>query len=246
MFFPFIESRSNSYISVLTLDVGESLLDELLLERGLGELSVNGGLNGLDEGSLFRLSLLLLVSNPRVKNLLDLSLDGVLLLEGEVLVLELVDLLGDGVQALSDRDDLLHLVDGVDSLSDGLGVFLSRTGKDTLDSVNVTVGPGRVRGTNGSSDGSEDDEESNGEDSLLVGDVELGGDGGSGHTSTEDDTTGLGEERGLRDSVDDRRSLLLRGRGLLGSHTSGGHDPSGRGGDNGGSGESCERGGRGV
>ena len=78
---------------VRTLDVSQSLLQELLLESGLGELGLDTGLDGLDEVELLRLSLLLLVSDPRVEDLLELGLDGVLLLESKVLVLELGDLL---------------------------------------------------------------------------------------------------------------------------------------------------------
>jgi hypothetical protein len=155
----------------LTLDVSQSLLQKLLLESGLGELSLDTGSDGLDEIELLRLSLLLFVTNPRIEDLLELSLDGVLLLELEVLVLELGDLLGDGVQVLGDRDDLLQLLDRVDPLRYGLGVLLPGSLEDAGDSVDVTVRPGSVRGTDGSSGSSDDDEESDGEDGLFVGDL---------------------------------------------------------------------------
>lgn len=73
--------------------MGQSLLQELLLESGLGQLGLDTSLDGLDQVELLRLSLLLLVSDPRVEDLLELGLDRVLLLESKVLVLELGDLL---------------------------------------------------------------------------------------------------------------------------------------------------------
>jgi len=73
--------------------VSQSLLQKLLPESRLGQLGLNTGLDSLDEVELLGLSLLLLVSDPRVKNLLELRLNGVLLLELEVLVLELGNLL---------------------------------------------------------------------------------------------------------------------------------------------------------
>jgi len=77
--------------------VSQSLLQKLLPESRLGQLGLNTGLDSLDEVELLGLSLLLLVSDPRVKNLLELRLNGVLLLELEVLVLELGNLLEDSV-----------------------------------------------------------------------------------------------------------------------------------------------------
>ena len=73
--------------------MSQSLLQKLLPESRLGQLGLNTGLDSLDEVELLGLSLLLLVSDPRVKNLLELRLNGVLLLELEVLVLELGNLL---------------------------------------------------------------------------------------------------------------------------------------------------------
>jgi len=43
--------------------------------------------------------------------------------------------------------------------------------EDVGDSLNVTVGPRRVRGTDGSSGGGNDDEETDSENSLFVGDL---------------------------------------------------------------------------
>lgn len=77
--------------------MSQSLLQKLLPESRLGQLGLNTGLDSLDEVELLGLSLLLLVSDPRVKNLLELRLNGVLLLELEVLVLELGNLLEDSV-----------------------------------------------------------------------------------------------------------------------------------------------------
>ena len=70
------------------LDSGNSLLQKLLLERRLGDLGVDGGLNGLHERGLLGFPLLLLVSNPAVEDGLEFGLDGVLLGELEVGVLK--------------------------------------------------------------------------------------------------------------------------------------------------------------
>lgn len=70
------------------LNSGNSLLQKLLLERRLGDLRVDGGLNGLNEGSLFGFSLLLFVSDPAVEDGLEFGLDGVFLGELEVGVLK--------------------------------------------------------------------------------------------------------------------------------------------------------------
>lgn len=70
------------------LNSGNSLLQELLLERRLGDLGIDGGLDGLNEGSLFGFSLLLFVSDPAVEDSLEFGLDGVFLRELEVGVLK--------------------------------------------------------------------------------------------------------------------------------------------------------------
>jgi hypothetical protein len=70
------------------LNSGNSLLQKLLPERRLGDLCVNGGLNGLNERGLFGFSLLLFVSDPAVEDGLEFGLDGVFLGELEVGVLK--------------------------------------------------------------------------------------------------------------------------------------------------------------
>lgn len=94
-------------------------------------------------------------------------------------------------------------------------MFRSGTVQDPLDSLNVTVRPRVVWRADRGSDRGEDDEETDGEDGLFVGDVELGADGGGGQTGTEEDTRRLGEEGGGGDRVDDRGGLFIRG-GLCG------------------------------
>lgn len=75
------------------------------------------------------------MSDPRVEDRLELGLDGLLLSQTEVFVLERVGLSCDGVQLLGQGNDLLELVDRVDSLSDGLGVLGPGRVKDTFDSL---------------------------------------------------------------------------------------------------------------
>jgi hypothetical protein len=71
-----------------SLDSGQSLFQQLLLERRLGNFSVNGSLNGLDERSLLGFSLLLLVSDPAVKDGLEFGFERGFLGEVEVGVFE--------------------------------------------------------------------------------------------------------------------------------------------------------------
>jgi hypothetical protein len=126
--------------AALTLDLDEGLLEELLLESGLGELVVNVLSHRLDQGDLLLLPLLLLEPDPAVEHRLELRLDGLLLSEQEVLVLERVGLLGDGVELLGQGDDLLELVDGVDASGDGLGVLGAGRVEDALDALRWVSG----------------------------------------------------------------------------------------------------------
>lgn len=107
----------------LTLNLGDGLLEKLLLESRLGELSLDILSNSLDQSLLLGLSLLLLESDPRVEDRLELSLDGLLLLQSEVFVLDSVGLSCDGVELLSEGDDFFQSFDRDDSVLDGLLVF---------------------------------------------------------------------------------------------------------------------------
>lgn len=153
------------------LDLAEGLLEELLLEGRLGELGGNVLGNSLDKSGLLLLALLLLVADPRVEDSLKLLLDGGLLREEEVLVLESVGLLRDGVELLGEGDNVLELGNRRDALLDGDGVLLAGTVEDRADLGDLLVGPSRVGGTDRRADGVEDDQEAGGEDSLLVGDL---------------------------------------------------------------------------
>ena len=100
--------------------------------------------------------------------------------------------------------------------------------------LNVSLGPCGVWRTGGLGDNSDKDEESDGENSLLVDDlytsvsflfsfrrlpknptithVDFRRDGSGGKSGTENETTSLGPKRAGWDGVDDRGSLLIRGR----------------------------------
>jgi len=122
----------------LTLDLGERLLEKLLLESGLGKLGLDVLPDGLDKRLLLRLPLLLLEPDPAVQHRLELGVDGLLLRQSEVLVLDSVGLTGDGVQLLSEGNDFLEGSDGVDSLLNGLlvlGLGGVQRGFDSLPSV---------------------------------------------------------------------------------------------------------------
>lgn len=155
------------------LNLRDSLLEQRLLESGLGELGSNVGLDGLDESLLLGLTCLLLVADPRVENGLELVLDLSLLLEEEVGVLELVGLLGNRVELLGEGNDLLDGVETLETLRDRRGVLLTGAVEDVTDAVNVVVGPFRVWGTDVLADGVKDDEEGDGENGLLVGNLNV-------------------------------------------------------------------------
>lgn len=153
------------------LDLAEGLLEERLLESRLGELLVDVLGDGLDEGGLLGLALLLLVADPRVEDRLELGLDGVLLGEEEVLVLNLVGVLGNGVELLGEGDNVLDLLDLVDAAGNSRGVLSTGAVEDALDALNVGVGPRRVGSTDRRANAVEDDEEGNGKNGLLVGNL---------------------------------------------------------------------------
>lgn len=153
------------------LDLGESLLEEGLLGGGLADLGGDVLSDRLEESLLLGLTLLLLVADPRVEDGLDLGLDGRLLLEEEVLVLNLVGLLRDVVELLGQGDDVLERLERVKTGLDRGGVAVLSLVKDVADAVDVALGP-RVVGRNDRlGDRSQDDEETDKEDSLLVGDL---------------------------------------------------------------------------
>ena len=103
--------------------MGKCLLEKLLLESRLGELGFDVLPDSLDESVLLRLSLLLLEPDPAVQHRLELGLDGVLLCQSEVLVLDSVGLTGDGVELLGKGNDLLEGLDGSNSLLNSLLVL---------------------------------------------------------------------------------------------------------------------------
>ena len=118
-------SQSSSQIlqTGLTLDFGQSLLQQLLSERRLGKLGLNARLYSLHQLQLLRFSLLLLVSHPAVQHRLHLGLDRLFLCQKEVLVLDGVRLPSDSVQLLGEGNDVFEGFDGIDTLSDRFGVF---------------------------------------------------------------------------------------------------------------------------
>ena len=53
--------------------------------------------------------------------------------------------LGEGEKILGDRNDILHLLDGLDTVLDSLSVLSTRTVEDVLDLLDVTLSPVTVR-----------------------------------------------------------------------------------------------------
>lgn len=155
------------------LDLGEGLLEEGLLGRGLGDLGGDVGGDSLEESELLGLTLLLLVADPRVEDGLDLGLDGGLLLEEEVLVLNLVGLLGDVVELLGQGDNVLERLERVEAGLDRRGVVVLGLVEDVADAADVALGPRVVGRDDRLGDRGKDDKETDEQDSLLVGDLSV-------------------------------------------------------------------------
>jgi len=129
----------------LTLNLGQSLLEELLLESRLGELGLDVRPHRPDEVGLLGLSLLLLEPDPAVQHSLELSLDSLLLRQSEVLVLDSVGLPRDGVERFGQGHDLLERLDRGDSVLDGLLVLGLGGVELRLDSLRVSWGRTRAK-----------------------------------------------------------------------------------------------------
>lgn len=119
----------------LTLDVGDSLVEDLLLDLGVLEVLVDL----LDQvGSqllLLALAEVSLVADPRVKGALDLGGNGNLLLQLKGLGLELGSLTRQSKQVLGHIDQVLELTDLVDAALDSRLVVVAGLVQDALDTL---------------------------------------------------------------------------------------------------------------
>jgi len=125
--------------------------------------------------------------------------------------------LGNLEEGLGDVDDAAEVLDALDALLDGLGVVGAgrvQDAGDLLDLLVGVVGPGRAGVL---ADGPEDGEQREGDDGLLVDDVELVANGSDGQTGAGGQDGGLGEGAvagdgdGLHDALGLLLGVLLRG-----------------------------------
>lgn len=126
--------------------------------------------------------------------------------------------LGNSKELLGDLDNSGHLLNVVDALLNSVGVVGTGSVQDVLVLLDLTLGPLAVGGTTVLGNGSEDGEQTEGSDGLLVHHVELVADGGDGQTGGGGQGGGLGHQGVAGNSIEDRLSLLSR---LLGGHTGG-------------------------
>jgi hypothetical protein len=205
-------------------DVVEGLFEDLLLELGVFDFLLDLRDDGGSEFLLFTLTHLALVSDPRVEDGLGLVGEVNLLLELEALGLELGGLLGKGEKGLGDADNVLDLVDVLNSVLDGLDVALTSLVQDVSEGVDVTLGPGAVGGAHGLGHDVNDGGEGTQHERLGVDDVHSVRDGVDGGGSACCEDAGLGKRGVAREGLDDGVCLglgVLRLLGGVGPH--GGH-----------------------
>jgi len=240
--------QGSDHKMTLTLNLGDGACKDVLLRLFVLDRLQHVLDDGFRKGSLLVLLGLLLITDPRIQNGLELGSQANLLLEDKRFGLEfggfldeymstLVHLagsdcvnLGESKETLSDRNDILHLLNRVNSVFDSLSVFGASTVEDSLNFGNLSFSPVTVGLTDGLEhnlhvsmvvspiprqlktclgDKAEKQEETDGDHSLLVHHIEFLGDGGGNQTRTEDDSTGLGDQvGGRRELVDDLGSLL--------------------------------------
>jgi hypothetical protein len=228
-----------------TLDVSDGLVEDGLEGLGALELLLDLGDDGLGELALLPLLDLALVADPAVEDRLGLVRDGRLLLELVGLGLELgrllrgvsaavlvpglsyaivvvvavavLSYLGDLEQGLGDVNNSAEVLDALDALLDGLGVVGAGAVQDAGDLLGLLVGVVLPGGAGVLADGPEDGEQREGDDGLLVDDVQLVADGGDGQTGAGREHGGLGQRAvagdgdGLHDALGLLLGVLLRG-----------------------------------
>jgi hypothetical protein len=214
------------------LNVGHALVENLLKSLGVLKLLLDLGDDGLGKLLLLPLLDLALVADPRVENGLGLVSDGGLLLELERLGLELgglllwllvtvpptspsqsivVSYLGNLEEGLGDVNDTAEVLDALDARLDGRGVVGTGSVQDAGDLVGLllrVIAPGR---TSVLCDSPEDGQERQGNNGLLVDNVELIADSGNTETSSGGEHSSLGEGAvsGHGNRVHQRLGLLL-------------------------------------
>ena len=215
--------------TALTLNIRNSLVQDLLLDRGVLQIL----LDLLDQESsqllLLTLTELGFVTNPRVKSGLDFGSNSNLLLQFESLSFDLGGLAGEFEQSLGDVHKVLHLTDLVNALLNGSLVFNTSVVQNRLDALypqnalslvttshyahqlpvyldvlvgHVGVGLTKVLQQNTEQTGGGDQDQS-----FLVQDVNLLGDQGGSSATTNGQVSGLGGDRVTGKRVKNRRLL---------------------------------------
>lgn len=126
--------------------------------------------------------------------------------------------LGNSKEGLGDLNNTGHLLDIVDARLDSAGVVGTGSVQNVLVLLDLTLGPLTVSRTTVLGDGSEDREQTEGGNGLLVHHVKLIADGGDRQTSGSGEDSSLGDERVSGDRVQQGLSLLSRvlGRNVRG------------------------------
>ena len=93
-----------------------------------------------------------------------------------------VSYLGNLEQGLGDVNDAAEVLDALDALLDGLGVVGAGAVEDAGNLLGLLIGVVLPGGAGVLADGPEDGEQGEGDDGLLVDDVQLVADGGDGQT----------------------------------------------------------------
>lgn len=194
-----------------SLNVGDALVENLLESLGVLKLLLDPGDDRLSKLALLPLLDLALVTDPRVEHSLGLCGNGGPLLELKGLSLELGGLLGNLKQGLGDVNDATEVLDTLDALLDGRGVVGAGRVQDARDLLNLLVRIAAPGGPGILGDSPEDGQQRDGDNGLLVDDVELVANGRNAETGTGREDGGLGERTGSRHGhgLQDRLGLLL-------------------------------------
>ena len=159
--------EGSDHKTALTLDLGNSARKDILLRLFVLDRLQHVLDDGFREGSLLVFLCLLFISDPRVQNGFELRSQSNLLLEDERIRLEFGGFLkrkmlsrvhlaglscinlGESKETLSDRNNILHLLNRADSVLDSLCVFGTSTVENPLDFCNLCLSPITVGFTDG-------------------------------------------------------------------------------------------------
>lgn len=150
-----------------------------------------------------------LIADPGVKDGLDLvgELDALLELKGHGL--EFSRFLGDGKEVLGNVNNTSQLGDRVNPLLDSLCMVRPSTIQDVLNLLGLSSRPLGVRWPTVLPHRPEDREKAEGDDSLIVDDVELVGDSRHGDTRGGGEDSSLGGEGAAWEGVENGVGLAL-------------------------------------